>query len=216
MAPAKAPARLLSSFTAAAARAFTGGTGWLSVLLVVAGLLAGWGGPPAGAAGAREGLRRGEVQTVEAFWIFPRDQGNPELPLEQTYLPASLGACMWTRFAVGGLQVDLASAASYRVLSRRPLLEESVGAYRLRGYEVRIRLLADEEDGLPQALRLRRARTYRVSFRYPGEAPGAAQQPLQLALLQGIRASGLAEGTGRVEALRYLGRGRFQAAVAVR
>jgi hypothetical protein len=184
--------------------------------MLLAGLLTAGGCLPAGAAGAREIAGRSDVQTVEAFWVFPRDQADPELLLERTYLPSSLGACTWTRFRAVGAQVELESAASYWVLSRRPLLEDSLGACRLRGYEVRIRLLAGPRKGLPRGVRRGAARTYRVSFRYPADTPGPAPQPLQQALLQGIRASGLPAGEARVETLRYLQGGRFQAVVGVR
>jgi hypothetical protein len=148
--------------------------------------------------------------TVRAFWILSGGASEAqEALLERLYLPTSLAALFWTEFSVAGGQVELESRCGYRVLSRKRVLVEALGAERtVYGYELRLEVVSPPPD-LSGAVK-----GYEVSFSYPQVQGGKVEaQPLQQALVQAIRQSGRKAGRGRVVSLSYRGSGRFSARV---
>lgn len=179
-----------------------------SVLLLVALLLSGCQGYPAGR-GEQRPLVEGEIQV---WWVLRGEEANSAMLVERMFVPTSLAAFAWNRFSVTGEGVQLDSQGGYRVLSRRQTQREALGELLVQTEELSIRVAsaAPQPAGRP--------RTYEVDFSYAGLKAATSRvipQPLQEALLRAIRSSGRASGQARVLSLRYLGAGRFAASVEV-
>jgi hypothetical protein len=125
---------------------------------------------------------------------------------------------LWTDFAVRGDEIRLDTAGGYRIVRKQRVLAETVDSLGVYGYDliVDVTLPAEApERGRPER--------YEVRFSYPGavdpgseSSPAAVNpQPLQQALIAGIRDDGRSEGKARVEQIEYLGAGRFTATVSV-
>lgn len=153
---------------------------------------------------------------IQAYWILEEGAANAEMLLERFYLPTSLSVLRWTRFEVTSGGVELAGAGGgYRVTRKQEILSEAWQGNLLRGYSLRIDFTGQAEEPSGSSRRL----TVRFAYdtgRPDGGHPGAViPQPLQQALLQGIKASGRNSGRARVLELRYEGRGRFEAEIEV-
>ena len=166
-----------------------------------------------------EPVDKGEVRV---FWILDGSMSaeSAEMFLERFLFPTSLAAMLWTEFSLEGEEVRFETRGGYRVVRKQRVLAESIGAYTLYGYDMIIDLTNSAE---PRAPKGRSQETYLVQFSYPesagsssGSPPQAVlPQPLEQALLAGIREDGRTSGTARVERVDYLGAGRFTAAVLV-
>jgi hypothetical protein len=179
-----------------------------SVLLLAALLLSSCQGYPAGR-GEQGPLSEDEIQV---WWVLRGEEANSGILVERMFLPTSLAAFAWNNFSLTGEGVQLDSQGGYRVVSRRQTQREAVGELVVQTEELSIRVAsaAPHPAGRP--------RTYDVDFSYAGLKAATSRvipQPLQEALLRGIRSSGRGSGQARVLSLRYLGAGRFAATVQV-
>jgi hypothetical protein len=190
---------------------FTAVAGFVGVarvgLLLAALLLASCRSYPAGR--SERPIAQGEIQ---AYWVLRGDEANAEMLVERLYLPTSLAVLTWTKFSVTNEGVQLESQGGYRVVSRRETLREPVGDLIVHGDQLSIRLTsaAPVPSGRPRA--------YEIDFSYAGLEAASSRvipQPLQEALLRGIRESGRRSGQARLVSLSYLGGGRFAATVEV-
>lgn len=175
--------------------------------MLTALLLASCRSYPAGS--AEEPLTGGDIQ---AYWVLRGDEANAAMLVERLYLPTSLAVLTWTRFSVTDDGVQLDSQGGYRVVSRREALRDTVGELIVLGDELSIRLTSAAPA--PAG----RSRRYEVEFSYAGMKAASGRvipQPLQEAVLRGIRESGRRSGQARLLTLSYLGGGRFAASVEV-
>jgi hypothetical protein len=182
-----------------------------ALLLAVVGVLpaaAGASGEkPAGepAPGAGPG---GGPLTV--YLVIKPEESRNSMFVERLQLPSSLANFAWTGFKLEGSgNVELTAGGGYRLVSHKPVSEESLGELGVYGYSLKVTWTA----GFGQAPR----KTYTFDLRYQNtDALGVVLQPAQRALLEGIRRSGRQKGSARVLELAYLGHGKFRAKVGVR
>ena len=166
-----------------------------------------------------EPVDKGEVRV---FWILDGSMSaeSAEMFLERFLFPTSLAAMLWTEFSLEGEEVRFETRGGYRVVRKQRVLAESIGAYTVYGYALLIDVTWPAEARAPKD---RTQKTYVVQFSYPesadsssGSPPKAVlPQPLEQALLAGIREDGRTSGKARVEQVEYLGAGRFRAEVLV-
>lgn len=161
-------------------------------------------------------------QEARIFWVLDGTM-NPksaEMFLERYLFPTSLAAMLWTEFSVQGNEVRFDTKGGYRIVRKQQVLTESLGAYAVYGYDLIIEVTRPAELAAPGS---RSRKTYEVRFSYP-ESPdsapgvrpsGVLPQPLEQALLAGIREDGRSSGNARVDRVEYLGSGRFRATVLV-
>jgi hypothetical protein len=141
--------------------------------------------------------------------LTPPDSRNGPL-VERFHLPSALTALAWTRFTLRGSgNVDLEALGGYRILSRKPVLEQSIGDYGIYGYELE---LSYSGSG---AYAPKRIFTLTFDYRSQVAGGGVVIQPAHRALLEGIRRSGRQTGIAKVLELRYQGAGKFTARVGV-
>jgi hypothetical protein len=141
--------------------------------------------------------------------LTPQDSRN-EMLVERFHLPSALTALAWTRFTLQGSgNVELEALGGYRILSRKPVLEQSIGDYGIYGYELALSY-SGRGAYAPK-------RTFTLTFDYRSQAAGGGVviQPAHRALLEGIRRSGRQTGIAKVLELRYQGAGKFTARVGV-
>jgi hypothetical protein len=140
--------------------------------------------------------------------LTPQESRNSML-VERLQLPSSLTALAWTRFTLQGSgNVELEALGGYRILSRKPVLEQSIGDYGIYGYDLELSYSGSGAYA-PK-------RTFTLTFDYRSQSGGGVViQPAHRALLEGIRRSGRQTGVAKVLELRYQGAGRFTARVGV-
>jgi hypothetical protein len=130
---------------------------------------------------------------------------------------------LWTEFSLQGQEIRFDSRGGYRVVRKQRVLAEPVGEYVVYGYDLIIDVSQPAEapgSGARPASRRtafgEKQQSYVIRFSYPESADsGVLPQPLEQALLAGIRADGRPTGKARVEQIEYLGSGRFKATVLV-
>jgi hypothetical protein len=178
----------------------------LSLLLVVIGTL------PASAGAAGEKAPAGAPQRgpLTVYLVLKPEESRNGMLVERLHLPSSLAALTWTEFRLEASgNVELTAGGGYRLVSHKPVSEESLGALGVYGYA----LQATWGSGSEPAPR----KTLTIAFAYAGEdARGVVLQPAQRALLEAIRRSGRQKGSARVLELAYLGDGKFRAKVGLR
>jgi hypothetical protein len=161
----------------------------------------------------------GKLET-RIFWVLDGEMSaeSAEMYLERYLFPTSLAAMLWMDFSVRGDEIRLDTAGGYRIVRKQRVLAETVDSLAVYGYD----LIVDVT--LPAEAPERGSREgYEVRFSYPGAAdPGSGSsaaavnpQPLQQALIAGIRDDGRSAGKARVEQIEYLGAGRFTATVSI-
>lgn len=166
-----------------------------------------------------EPMDKGELRV---FWVLDGSMSaeSAGMFLERFLFPTSLAVMLWTEFSLEGEEVRLDTRGGYRVVRKQRMLAESIGAYTVYGYDMIIDLTDSAE---PRAPKGRSQKTYLVRFSYPESADSSSgsppqtvlPQPLEQALLAGIREDGRTSGMARVEQVEYLGAGRFKASVLV-
>ena len=172
-------------------------------------------------------------QTARMYWVLDASMSaeSAEMFLERYLFPTSLVTMLWTDFTLQGGEVRLDTLGGYRIVRKQQVLAEPLGGYTIYGYDLIIDVTHPAEgrpaQGRPAAApSSRKVETYVVRFSYPeagdtGSGPSGSQpggvlpQPLEQALLAGIRKDGRASGKGRVERIEYLGSGRFEATVLI-
>ena len=147
---------------------------------------------------------------LTVYLVIKPEESRNSMFVERQQLPSSLAALAWTGFRLEGSgNVELAAGGGYRLVSHKPVSEESLGVLGIYGYLLQVTWT----EGSGQAPR----KTYAFDFRYSSDdAQGVVLQPAQRALLEGIRRSGKQSGSARVLELAYLGNGKFRAKVGVR
>jgi hypothetical protein len=172
-------------------------------------------------------------QETRAFWVLDGSMSaeSAQMFLERYLFPTSLATMLWTDFTLQGGEVRLDTLGGYRIVRKQQVLAEPIGGYTIYGYDLIIDVTRPAE-GRPSAGRAatvpsnRTVETYVVRFSYPeaadtGSGSSGLQkrsvlpQPLEQALLAGIRKDGRDSGKGRVEKIEYLGSGRFEATVLI-
>jgi hypothetical protein len=141
--------------------------------------------------------------------LTPQDSRNSML-VERYQLPSTLSALAWTRFTLQESgNVELEALGGCRILSRKPVSEQSIGVYGVYGYALEL----SDTGGRTYSPK----RTFTLSFDYRSLAAGEGVviQPAHRALLEGIRRSGRQNGIAKVLELRYQGAGKFTARVGV-
>jgi hypothetical protein len=137
---------------------------------------------------------------------------SAEMFLERYMVPTSLSSMLWTDFSLQGDELRLDTAGGYRVVRKERVLIDPLDGYAVHGYDLIVDVPQPPEGP-------GRRKTYEVRFSYPGSADSAQRtgpvvpQPLQQALLAGIREDGRSSGQARVAEIEYLGSGRFRATV---
>jgi hypothetical protein len=155
---------------------------------------------------------------ARVFWVLDSSMSaeSAEMFLERQLVPTSLAAMLWTEFTLQGQEVLFDTAGGYRVIRKQKVLTDPLGTYTVYGYN----LTVDLSQPAPHhtAEHSTSQRSYPVRFAYPESADstsGVIPQPLEQALLAGIRQDGRSNGKARVESIDYLGSGRFQATVLI-
>jgi hypothetical protein len=157
-------------------------------------------------------------QEVQVFWVLDGSMSaeSSEMFLERYLFPTSLATMLWTDFTIQGGQVHFDTEAGYRIVRKQRVLADELDDYTVYGYDLILDVLRPAGPGG------RTVESYIVRFSYPeagglsGSQPkGVLPQPLEQALLAGIRKDGRASGRGRVEKIEYLGSGRFEATVLI-
>jgi hypothetical protein len=166
-------------------------------------------------------------QETRMFWVLDGSMSteSAEMFLERYLFPTSLAVILWTEYTLVGKEVRFDTRGGYRIVRKQRVLAESIGAYTVYGYDLIIDVTwpAEAWPAEARAPKGRTQKTYVVQFSYPesaasssGSPPKAVlPQPLEQALLAGIREDGRTHGRARVEQVEYLGAGRFRAAVLV-
>jgi hypothetical protein len=170
---------------------------------------------------------RGEApkgkQEARVFWILDGTMSSEsaEMFLERYLFPTSLATLLWTDFTLRGDEVRFETNGGYRIVRKQRVFEQPIGAYTVYGYDLIIDITVPA--GAPAG---RTVESYEVEFSYaeaadtgdqPAGSPAEAvlPQPLEQALLAGIREDGRSSGKARVGQIDYLGSGRFKATVLI-
>ena len=162
-------------------------------------------------------------QETRVFWIVDGTMSpeSAEMFLERYLFPTSLATMLWTDFTIQGDEVSFETRGGYRIVRKQRVLEQAIGAYTVYGYNLII------DVTLPAAAPTSRTvKSYVVQFSYAESADTGNQsasspskavlpQPLEQALLAGIREDGRSSGKARVGQIDYLGSGRFRATVLI-
>jgi hypothetical protein len=143
---------------------------------------------------------------------------SAQMYLERYLLPTSLTAMLWTRFNREDSEIQLDTQTGYRVVRKQMVLVDPLGTLSVYGYDLVV------DISVPPSVPDRSPASYTLRFTYPSspdeassaeEIPEVIPQPLQQALLKGIREDGRSSGWVRVQSLDYRGSGRFQATVLI-
>ena len=165
-------------------------------------------------------------QEARVFWVLDGSMSpeSAEMFLERYLFPTSLATMLWTDFTLQGGQVRLDTEGGYRILRKQRVSAEAIDGYTVYGYDLILDVTWPAEARTAAEPGSRTVKTYVVRFSYPeaadggfaGSQPkGVLPQPLEQALLAGIRKDGRASGKGRVDSIEYLGSGRFEATVLI-
>ena len=177
-------------------------------------------------------------QEAQVFWVLDGSMSaeSAEMFLERYLFPTSLATMLWTDFTLQGGQVRLDTEGGYRIVRKQRVLAEAIDGYTVYAYNLILDVTRPAEGWPAQARQAegrsavapgnRTVESYVVRFSYPeaaeagsglsGSQPkGVLPQPLEQALLAGIKKDGRASGKGRVERVEYLGSGRFEATVLI-
>jgi hypothetical protein len=151
---------------------------------------------------------------ARAFWVLDSKMSTESAAmfLESFLLPTSLATMLWTEFSVQQQEVQLDTRAAYRVVRKARSRTDPLGAHTVYGYDLVVSVTVK-----PPSPR-RNPDSYTVRFSCcpsSAEAAGVVPQPLEQALLAGIRKDGRSSGRARVERIDYLGSGEFEATVLV-
>ena len=162
-------------------------------------------------------------QETRVFWVLDGTMSaeSAEMFLERYLFPTSLATMLWTYFTLRGNEARFETNGGYRVVRKQHVLEQPVGAYTVHGYNLIIDITSSA--GAPAS---RTVKSYEVEFSYAeladsgdpsSDSPSEAvlPQPLEQALLAGIREDGRSSGKARVGQIDYLGSGRFRATVLI-
>ncbi len=162
-------------------------------------------------------------QETRVFWILDGTMSpeSAEMFLERYLFPTSLATMLWTDFTLRGDEARFETGGGYRIVRKQRALAQSFGAYTVYGYDLIIDITVPA--GAPAS---RTVKSYEVQFSYAESADSSDQpsgsqakavlpQPLEQALLAGIREDGRSTGKARVEGIDYLGSGRFKATVLI-
>jgi hypothetical protein len=158
-----------------------------------------------------------DEREARVFWVLDGTMSaeSSEMFVERYLLPTSLAAMRWTEFTVTEQEVRFDTRGGYRVTRRNKVLTDPIGAFTVYGYDVIVDIVrASQAQPAPKTS----PESYLVRFSYPQSAAsgsGVVPQPLEQALLAGIRKDGRPAGKGRVESVEYLGSGRFKATVLI-
>jgi len=160
---------------------------------------------------------------ARVFWILDGSLSteSAEMFLERYLFPTSAAAMLWTEFHVRADDVRFDTLGGYRIVRKQRVLAEPVGTYLVYGYDLIIDVTRPAEGRRAEGPDSRSLKTYDVRFSYPEAADAGSPsqpvlpQPLEQALLAGIRTDGRASGKARVERIEYLGAGRFKATVRI-
>jgi hypothetical protein len=160
-------------------------------------------------------------QEARVYWILDGTMSaeSAEMYLERYLFPTSLALMLWTEFTAQRDEVRFDTLTGYRVVRKQRVLSESIGTYTVYGYDLIIDIVRpDGRTPAQQRAADRAATTYDLQFSYPESVDAGSAvlpQPLEQALLAGIRQDGRSSGRARVERIEYLGSGRFTATVLV-
>jgi hypothetical protein len=168
----------------------------------------------------REETLSGRLE-ARAFWVVDGSlsRQSAEMFLERYLFPTSLALMLWTEFSVRGEEVRFDTLGGYRILRKQRVLTEALGAYALHGYD----LIVDISRA-PPGPKSRTIGSFQVRFSYAESianggpdngSPGVLPQPLEQALIAGIRADGRSAGMARVATIDYVGSGEFTATVLI-
>jgi len=162
-------------------------------------------------------------QEARVFWVLDGTMSaeSAEMFLERYLFPTSLATMLWTDFTLRGDEARFETGGGYRIVRKQHVLEQPVGAYTVYGYDLIIDITSSV--GAPAS---RTVKSYEVEFSYAeladtGDQSSGSQtktvlpQPLEQALLAGIRKDGRSSGKARVGQIDYLGSGRFTATVLI-
>ncbi|UCF97344.1 MAG: hypothetical protein JSV89_19545 [Spirochaetaceae bacterium] len=161
----------------------------------------------------------GGKQETRVFWVLDATMSreSAEMFLDRYLLPTSLATMLWTEFTRQDQEVRFDTLVGYRVLRKQSVLADPIGAYTVYGYDLIIDVSRSAKAAGSQALQ-RSPASYTVQFSYPPSTAVESRvmpQPLEQALLAGIRKDGRSSGLARVESIDYLGSGKFKATVLV-
>ena len=165
-------------------------------------------------------------QEAPAFWVVDGSMSaeSAEMFLERYLFPTSLATMLWTDFTLQGGQVRFDTEGGYRIVRKQRVLAEAIDGYTVYGYNLILDVTRPAEGRSQAAPDSRTVESYVVRFSYPAAADGGLSgshskgvlpQPLEQALLAGIRKDGRTSGKGRVDRIEYLGSGRFEATVLI-
>ena len=165
-------------------------------------------------------------QEAQAFWVVDGSMSaeSAEMFLERYLFPTSLATMLWTDFTLQGGQVRFDTEGGYRIVRKQRVLAEAIDGYTVYGYNLTLDVTRPAEGRSQAAPGSRTVASYVVRFSYPAAADGGLSgshskgvlpQPLEQALLAGIRKDGRTSGKGRVDRIEYLGSGRFEATVLI-
>lgn len=168
-------------------------------------------------------------QEAQVFWVLDGSMSaeSAEMFLERYLFPTSLATMLWTDFTLQGKQVRLDTEGGYRIVRKQRVLAEAIDGYTVYGYNLILDVTRPAEARPAEGRSAAGSRTvesYVIRFSYPAAAEGSLSgsqskgvlpQPLEQALLAGIRKDGRTSGKGRVDRIEYLGSGRFEATVLI-
>ena len=162
-------------------------------------------------------------QKARVFWVLDGSMSaeSAEMFLERYLFPTSLATMLWTDFTLRNGDVRFDTLGGYRIVRKQPALVEPIGDYTVYGYDLILDITRPTDMGPTRAPSGRTVKTYVVRFSYPEAADtdsrssGIVPQPLEQAMLAGIREDGRSSGKARVQGIEYLRSGRFEATVLV-
>jgi hypothetical protein len=161
-------------------------------------------------------------QEARMYWVLDGSMSpeSAEMYLERYLFPTSLAAMLWTDFSRQGNEIRFDTSGGYRIVRKQRVLAEPIGAYTVYGYDLIVQVTWSDERGSASR---RTLDSYKVRFSYPDSAETGSDspptavlpQPLEQALIAGIKEDGRLSGKARVEQIEYLGSGRFTATVLI-
>ena len=155
---------------------------------------------------------KGKEEIRPQVFLVVSEKGSPnETYISRFLLPSSLSAYGWANFIVNGNKISLQSEGDYRILSKNKAIEERFGGFII----YRANVLTDEAGLETVSADNRYTFTFSVSD-LTNEKGEVFYQPSRQAVINGVKRSGRQKGSVRLVYIRYLGKGKFKAEVAVR